>query len=103
MALVARIGRYDGDPQRIEEGTRFLSDNDVSGMAGNRGAVALVDRATGRVMTITFWDSDQAVSGTAEAAAALRDQIAKAFGAASAAPAETYEVLPMSRFPASAQ
>ena len=71
-------------------------------MAGNRGAVALVDRASGRVLTITFWDSDQAVSGLAEAAASLRAQIAQAFGAAAAPTAETYEVVPISRFPQSA-
>jgi heme-degrading monooxygenase HmoA len=102
MALVARIGRYNGDPKRIEDGTRFLSENDISQMPGNRGAVALVDRASGLVLTITFWDSDQAVSGSAGAAASLRDQIARAFGASSPPTAETYEVLPMSRFPSSA-
>lgn len=102
MTLIARIGRYDGDPGRVEEGIRFLADNDIRGMAGNRGALALVDRTTGRAMTVTFWESDQAAGGSASGAAALRDQIAQAFGAAGAAPSETYEVLSISRFPTSA-
>jgi heme-degrading monooxygenase HmoA len=102
MALIARVGRYEGDPSRIDDGTRFLSDNDVSQMPGNRGAVALVDRTTGRVLTITFWDSDQAVSGSAGAASSLREQIGRAFGASGPPTAETYEVLPMSRFPSTA-
>jgi heme-degrading monooxygenase HmoA len=102
MALVARIGRYEGDPNRIEDGARFLSENDPSHMPGNRGALALVDRATGRVLTITFWDSEQAVSGSAGQASSLREQIARAFGASGPPTAETYEVLPVSRFPSTA-
>jgi heme-degrading monooxygenase HmoA len=101
MTLVARVGRYEGDPQRIEDGIRFLAENDISQMAGNRGAVALVDRASGRVLTLTFWDSDQAVTSSAGAASSLREQIARAFGAPAAGAAETYDVVPISRFPTS--
>jgi hypothetical protein len=71
-------------------------------MEGNRGAVALVDRSSGRALTITFWDSDQAVSGSAGAAASLREEIARAFGAKAPPAAETYEVVPISRFPGNA-
>jgi heme-degrading monooxygenase HmoA len=102
MALVARVSRYQGDPQRIEDGIRFVLETDISQMAGNRGAVLLVDRSSGRVMTLTFWDSDQAASGSAGAAASLREQIAQAFGAGAAPTTETYEVVSPSRFPPNA-
>ena len=89
LAQIARIGRYEGDPGRVEGGIRFLADHDTSGIPGNRGVVALVDRATGRAMTITFCESDQSASGSAGQASALRGEIARAFGAPGAMPGET--------------
>ncbi|MDQ3810710.1 MAG: hypothetical protein M3336_10510 [Chloroflexota bacterium] len=98
MVQIARVSRFEGDPLRMDEGINLVSGIGLGETSGNTGRVLLVDRSTGRAMTITFWDSEAAASGSAGVVAPLREQIAQAFGVTAAPTVETYEVA-VSDFP----
>jgi len=45
-------------------------------MSGYKGVLSLGDRSTGKSITLTFWESEQAMRGSEEAAEELRQQAA---------------------------
>lgn len=47
------------------------------GIEGNRGAFLLVDRASGRGVGVTLWESEQAMADSREQADQLRQQAAE--------------------------
>jgi heme-degrading monooxygenase HmoA len=46
-------------------------------MDGNRGAILLMDRETGKMMTITLWESEEAMRASEEKANQLRGDTAQ--------------------------
>lgn len=52
----------------------------VRGAAGNTGAVFLVDRANGRALTLTLWESEEAALASDELAEQSRQKTIKATG-----------------------
>ncbi len=68
----ARVSTFQSPPEHV---TDAAVDNmkanlvpRILEMAGNRGAIFLIDRDTGRTMPITLWDSEEAL-GASEAKA----------------------------------
>jgi heme-degrading monooxygenase HmoA len=49
----------------------------ISGIPGNRGVIMLVDRATGRSISITLWESEEALRASEERATQLRADAAE--------------------------
>lgn len=47
-------------------------------LPGMRGAIALVDRSTGKGYTITFWESEEALRASEAAADEIREKTAAA-------------------------
>jgi len=60
-------------------------------MEGFKGMIALGERHSGRTLGITFWESEEAMRASEEAAKRLREESAEA-GSETIASVERYEV-----------
>ena len=94
--MFARMITYtlaDPSPHRLEEGVRRITETFqwVRQLDGIEGAYYFVDRKGGKVITITLWESEEAVQRSLEVLAPLRAELSKAF-AADRVDMEYYEV-----------
>ena len=79
--MFARVSTLQGDPARVDEATTHVRERVVSDarqLAGNRGMLAMVDRASGKMMSVTFWETEEAMRASEEAADRLRGDAAAA-------------------------
>lgn len=89
----ARVGSYEGSPDQAEAGIRNfegLTDR-LRSLEGFQGAYLLVDRGTGKALTMTLWSSEEAAQASAEQAKQMRSDAAGGAGM-SIGSVETYEV-----------
>jgi heme-degrading monooxygenase HmoA len=77
----ARVSTFQSPPEQV---TDAAVDNvranlvpRVLEMDGNRGAIFLMDRDTGRTMTITLWDSEESLRASEEKANQVREAAAQ--------------------------
>jgi hypothetical protein len=80
-ARAARVSSLEGSPEKIDEGLEFIKGQIMpmlSDISGARGALGLVDRASGRTKTITFWDGIESLQASEERATELRSEAAAA-------------------------
>jgi heme-degrading monooxygenase HmoA len=90
--MFARVGVYQSEPGYVDEVAKsFENRREVQELPGFVDAYVLIDRNTGKAMTLTFWESEQAVNESAEAAKELRDSAVQEFRG-SVESVETYEV-----------
>jgi hypothetical protein len=83
-----------GPPDRIDEDLRYVREQvlpQISQQDGFKGMAALADRQTGKTLGITFWESEEALRASEEAADRLRGDSADAMGDTIAG-VERYEV-----------
>ena len=78
--MFARVSTYRGDPDRIVEGFTAVTEP-LEAIDGFSHAYFMVDRESGRGMSITIWDSEEALTASAAKADELRKQGAEAGGA----------------------
>ena len=75
-----RVSRYQFQPDRIENAMgdfeSAISDSNLEPAE----AVILVDRSSGKTMTITFWENEEAVAASREAANRLRSRATESAG-----------------------
>jgi heme-degrading monooxygenase HmoA len=93
-AKAARVSSFEGPPEGIDDGIRFIRERilpEAGGIPGWRGVVSLADRASGRTKTITFWDSAESLQASEARADELRGEAAEAMGE-SIAGVDRYEV-----------
>jgi heme-degrading monooxygenase HmoA len=78
----ARVSSYQSPPEQLTDAavdyTRANLLPRVFEMEGNRGAIFLMDRETGKTMTITLWDSEEAMRASEEKANQVRGDAAQA-------------------------
>ena len=89
----ARVSLYAGSPDQAEAGIRNfegLTDG-LRSLEGFEGAYLLVDRATGKALTMTLWSSEETADASAERAKQMRSDAAGGAGM-SIESVETYEV-----------
>ena len=82
-ATAARLSTLEGDVSRIDEATRHSIENILpraKQMPGWKGVFSLADRATGKVMLITLWDSPESMQASEEQGEKLRQENAEAGG-----------------------
>jgi heme-degrading monooxygenase HmoA len=79
-AVHARVSTYEGDVDRLIEGFQRQADL-VRLLDGFVRAFLLVDRARGRAMTLTLWDTEDALQASAERAAHVRAEASETAGA----------------------
>jgi heme-degrading monooxygenase HmoA len=93
--MFARVSTYEGTPGR-EEAVRQVVEGisgQVRAQAGFQRAYFLVDRASGKGLSITLWESEQAMQSSASAVSPLRTQLAQALGATGQPGVSNYEVI----------
>ncbi len=93
--MFARATTFFASPERVEDGIRNFRDQ-VLPVAeverGFRGGYLLVDHKSGRMLSITLWDSERDLQDSEPTAATLRMQTAETIGAAAIPMVEPYEV-----------
>ncbi len=101
--MFASVSTYQGPPDQIDEGLRYARENIVPSLReaeGFEGVYLLVDRQSGKVLTVTLWGSEEALRASEEEANKLRgehsgewEQVpAEDAGGQEAAGVEWYEV-----------
>jgi heme-degrading monooxygenase HmoA len=92
--MYARVSTLHGSADQAEAGIKNFRDNVVpfTREGGGKGSLLLVDRASGKVLAITLWESEAALQASEEAANKLRAQAADQTGATQAPSVERYEV-----------
>ena len=89
-----RITFLEGSPEQLEEGIEFVRSTILPAareLEGFRGILSLSDRASGKGLTITLWETEEAMRASEERANQMRDEAARALGGAIAG-VERYEV-----------
>jgi len=94
-AMFARVFTYQGPPELIDEGIRIGKKQilpQARQLDGFKAVYFLVDRQSGKHLTITLWESEEAMRASEEAANRMRSEDAEAAGA-TAQSVERYEVV----------
>ncbi len=95
-AQAARASRLEGSADQIDESIRKAESvlPELRKIEGNRGGIHFVDRQTGTMVIISFWESTEALQRSEEQANRLREQTAES-GGQSIASVDRYEVVTM--------
>jgi heme-degrading monooxygenase HmoA len=89
--VFARVSRYRGDAARLREGFEAVT-AEVDGLEGFSHAYFLTNTERSRAMSITLWDSEEALTASAERAHRMRTQATEPADA-SIESVESYEVV----------
>ncbi len=92
--MFARVSTYQGDPAQIDQGLDYARENilpRVKQVDGFEGVYYLVDRQSGKALTITLWKSEEALRASEEEANRLRSESAES-ASATIENVERYEV-----------
>ena len=90
-----RLTTVEAPPDRMDDATRHLQEQvlpQLQQLDGFEGLIALRDRASGRVRAVAFWESEEALRASDEAAARIRGGVTEATGG-TVASVENYEVV----------
>ena len=63
----ARVSQISGSPENVEQGISTFKDSilpELKSIDGNRGAILLIDRSSGRATAITLWDGEEAMQAS---------------------------------------
>jgi heme-degrading monooxygenase HmoA len=91
----ARLTTIEAPPDRMDDVTRHVQEQvlpQLQQLDGFKGLIALRDRGSGRVRGVAFWESEEALRATDEAAARIRGGVTEATGG-TVASVENYEVV----------
>lgn len=88
----ARVSSYQGSPEQVDRASANLPDDALREMSGFECAYLLTDRESGKALTITLWENEEALRESEERANQLRSQVAGDLGASEAPTVERYEV-----------
>jgi hypothetical protein len=92
--MFARASTLEGPPDRMDEGVRQVREHVLPLLQqqdGYKGFIALGDRQSGKLIGISFWESEQALQASEEAGDRTRSETAEAIGDTIAG-VERYEV-----------
>ena len=93
-AMHARVSFYQlGEGVDADAAVKSFGDSAgvVEQMDGQRGLMLLIDRDSGKAITLTFWDTEEHLRSSAEQASQIRRQAADA-GGLTIEGVENYEV-----------
>ena len=91
----ARMSTLEGPPDRMDEGLRHVREQVLPLLHqqdGFKGFVALGDRQSGKLIGVSFWESEQAMQASEEVGNRTRSESAEAMGD-TVAGVERYEVV----------
>ena len=81
--MFARTSTWSGDPAALDKWAEQVTSTVapmVGGLAGNAGAVFLIDRQANQALTLTLWDSEEAALASDQAAERSRASTMAATG-----------------------
>ncbi len=81
--MLARVSTYEGPPDRLQGGISHVRERILPAarnIAGFSGILLLADHETGKALSITLWESEQAMRDSEEEASRLRSETAEASG-----------------------
>jgi heme-degrading monooxygenase HmoA len=91
----ARVSTLQLDADRIDDTVKQLEDEDlpkIQELDGFKGFTLLVDRASGKLIGTTYWESKEQMDAADAAGTEARERAAKAGGASGAPQVERFEV-----------
>jgi heme-degrading monooxygenase HmoA len=91
----ARLSTIQGTTDQIDEGIDRLRETTVPAVKqidGCKGLISLIDRQTGKSITVTLWDNEDALRASEEEANRLRREAADRLGGGGEPTVERYEV-----------
>jgi heme-degrading monooxygenase HmoA len=81
----ARVSTYQGPPnvtqEQVDEADRYDRENVLPAarqMEGFKGAITLLDRQSGKALSVTLWESEEAMRASEQEANRLRQESAEA-------------------------
>ena len=92
--MFARVSTYQGDPGQIDQGLAYDLENilpKVKQIDGFEGLYYLVDRESGKALSMTLWESEQTMRASEEEANRLRTESAES-ASATVESVQRYEV-----------
>ena len=92
--MFARVSTYQGDPGQIDQGLAYDLENilpKVNQIDGFEGLYYLVDRESGKALSMTLWASEQTMRASEEEANRLRTESAES-ASATVESVQRYEV-----------
>jgi heme-degrading monooxygenase HmoA len=92
----ARTGRLQVSPERIDEIVGVMKEDQVAlfpGKQGYRGFTGLADRASGAVMGISFWETEDDLRAAEELGREARRRVMDAGGGQGEPVVERWEVV----------
>lgn len=89
--MFARVSRYRGDAERLRQGFEAVTP-ELETVEGFARAFFLADRGSSRAMSITLWETAEALEASAERAHRMRTQAAEPSDATIES-VESYEVV----------
>ncbi len=91
--MFARISTFQGSADKESKALAGPPPAEVQAMRGFKGAYTLENRATGKAILITLWETEADMMASAEAAKRPRSQAVRDSGGMGEAQVETFEVL----------
>ena len=92
--MFARVSTYQGDPGQIDQGLDYARESilpKVKQVDGFEGVYYLVDRESGKALSMTLWESEQTMRASEEEANRLRTESAES-ASATVESVQRYEV-----------
>ena len=91
--MYARVSTIHGAPEHVEEAIRYLAEQTAFRQAkGFRGNYLLVDRKSGKLVTMTLWETEADLQATTAAVNPVRQEGARLAGATAPPVVEVFEV-----------
>lgn len=81
--MYARVSIYEGSVEDYDASVGKMEADiapTVRAMPGSAGLLSMIDRTTGRSLSITLWESEEAMVATREAANQVRSEAASTMG-----------------------
>ena len=91
----ARVTTIKGPPESVDQATQVVRDQVLPRareLPGFKGILSLGDRETGRGLSVTLWESEEAMRASDEAADAMRGQAVGAIEGSEVVSVDRYEV-----------
>jgi DNA/RNA endonuclease YhcR with UshA esterase domain len=79
--MQARISTIEGDAGKIDDALKIINERIVPALKELDGFTAanfLVDRSSGKLVAVAFYDSEAALEGSAEAVKPMRTEVTEA-------------------------
>ncbi len=93
--MFARVATIQGKPEKVNDSIRYFRENLISTAKtyqGFKGAYLMVDRKTGKTISLVMWETEKDLKATTSKADEITSERVKISGASPQTKYEVYEV-----------